>query len=89
MELIKLESLFNSWRSKEQDQHNIYLDLPDGRLQIFFWSLVDRRHCAEGQRSPGKLKILQEGNLQGTAGGCPRVIKDELVGKRPVSLVLS
>lgn len=52
----------------------------------FFRSLVDRRGCADGQRSPGRLGILQGGNLQ---GGCSLVIKDELVGKRFVSLVLS
>lgn len=36
----------------------------------------------EGQRGPGRLNILQEGNLQGTRIGCPHVLKDELVGKR-------
>lgn len=54
-----------------------------------FGSLVDRRSWAEGQRSPGRLEILQGGNFQRTAGGCSLVIKDELVGKRFVGLVLS
>lgn len=30
-----IEGFFNSCRSKDGDQHNIYLDLPAGRLQIF------------------------------------------------------
>lgn len=77
----QIKVFFSSWRSKEGDQYNFTL-MVDG----FFRSLVDRRGCGEGQRSPGRLGILQGGNLQ---GGCSLVIKDELVGKRFVSLVLS
>ncbi|KAK4832250.1 hypothetical protein QYF61_021602 [Mycteria americana] len=36
----------------------------------------------EGQRSPGRLDILQEGNLKGAGAGCPHVPKDEQVGKK-------
>ncbi|KAK4815488.1 LOW QUALITY PROTEIN: hypothetical protein QYF61_003024 [Mycteria americana] len=36
----------------------------------------------EGQRSPGRLDILQEGNLKGTRAGCPHVPKDEPAGKK-------
>ena len=36
----------------------------------------------EGQRSPGRLDILQEGSLQGIGAGRPYVLKDELVGKK-------
>ncbi|KAK4826796.1 hypothetical protein QYF61_011604, partial [Mycteria americana] len=36
----------------------------------------------EGQRSPGRLDILQEGNLKGTGAGCPHVPKDEPAGKK-------
>jgi len=35
----------------------------------------------EGQRSPGRLDILQERNLKGTGAGHSHVLKDKLVGK--------
>jgi len=35
----------------------------------------------EGQRGPGRLHILQEGSLQGTAAGCPHVLQDKPTGK--------
>ena len=36
----------------------------------------------EGQRSPGKLDILQERNPKGTRAGCPHVPRDKLAGKK-------
>ncbi|KAK4810447.1 LOW QUALITY PROTEIN: hypothetical protein QYF61_004227, partial [Mycteria americana] len=36
----------------------------------------------EGQRSPGRLDILQEGNPKGAGAGRPYVPKDKLVGKK-------
>jgi len=36
----------------------------------------------EGQRSPGRLDILQEGNLKDAGPGHPLVPKDELAGKK-------
>jgi len=39
------------------------------------------RGSLEGERSPGKLDILQEGNLKGSGAGHPHVPKDKPVGK--------
>ncbi|KAK4812034.1 hypothetical protein QYF61_026172 [Mycteria americana] len=36
----------------------------------------------EGQRSPGRLDILQEGNLKGAGAGRPHVPKDKPAGKK-------
>jgi len=36
---------------------------------------------SEGQRSPGRLDILQVGSLKGTGAGCPHVTQDEPVRK--------
>ncbi|GAB0180778.1 hypothetical protein GRJ2_000543100 [Grus japonensis] len=36
----------------------------------------------QGQRSPGRLDILQEGNLKGAGAGCPHVPKDKPAGKK-------
>jgi len=35
-----------------------------------------------GKRSPGRLDILQEGNLTGAGADRPHVPKDEVVGKK-------
>lgn len=40
------------------------------------------RGTPEGQSCPGKLDIVHEGNLKGTQGGCPHVMKDSPVGKK-------
>ncbi|KAK4816829.1 hypothetical protein QYF61_023893 [Mycteria americana] len=37
---------------------------------------------SEGQRSPGRLDILQEGNLKGTEAGRTHLLKDKLAGKK-------
>jgi len=34
----------------------------------------------EGQSGPGRLDILQEGNIKGTGAGHTHVLKDKLVG---------
>ena len=50
-----------------------------------FRRLVDKSPLGgspEGQRSPGRLDILQEGNLKGAGAGRPHVLKDELAGKK-------
>ena len=36
----------------------------------------------EGQRSPARLDVLQEGNLKGTGAGHPHVLKDEQAGSK-------
>lgn len=36
----------------------------------------------EGQRSPGRLGMLQEGSLKDVGAGCLHVPKDEPVGKK-------
>ena len=76
--------VFYSWRSKESSQQNCYLGLLEGRL----WPVKEPGWQSplggspEGQRSPGRLDILQEGNLKGTGAGHPHVLKDEPAGKK-------
>ncbi|GAB0179913.1 hypothetical protein GRJ2_000456600 [Grus japonensis] len=80
--------VFDSQRSKEAGQQNCHLGLQEGRLwpvwETGWQSPLGGR--PEGQRSPGRLDILQEGNLKGTAAGCPHVLKDGQRGRRPAWL---
>ncbi|KAK4809932.1 hypothetical protein QYF61_001659 [Mycteria americana] len=46
------------------------------------WLTESLGSSPKGQRSPGRLDILQEGNLKGAGADRPHVLKDELAGKK-------
>lgn len=51
-------------------------------LYLGTWLTESLGGHSQGQRSPGRLDILQEGNPKGTGVGSPYVLKGELLGGR-------
>jgi len=79
-----VKSVYDSWRSKEGGS----AELPPwtfGRQTLAClgaWLTESLGGSPEGQRSPGRLDVLQEGNLKGAGAGHPHVLKHELEGKK-------
>lgn len=82
-EVLYLTCMSDKQEIVQRNMQNCHPRFPEGRVwpvKEVGWR-IPLGGNPEGQRSPGSLDTLQEGNLQGGGAGCPHVLKDEKEGK--------